>query len=109
MEMIDLCPPRQEVRQSTDEERVSLSISNNHDGEDLFSPSNQSEEDGILSNQDVICGRDENDFAPPEKALLLKWYNHMTVLLWRLGELHMAKVISFTLISVVLAKVNIQL
>jgi hypothetical protein len=118
MAMIDLRPPRQEVRVSRDEERrVSLSIAANHEQEEIIStnqeneniiPANQREENRTSFDQDAACGRDENDMSPTQQAWLLKWYNYMTVLLWRLGELHMPKIISFTLITVVLSKVGIS-
>ncbi len=118
MAMIDLRPPRQVVRVSRDEERrVSVSIAANHEDEEMISanqeeeniiPANQREENGIASNQDAGYGRDENDMSPAQQAWFRKWYNYMTVLLWRLGELHMPKIISFTLITVVLSKVRIS-
>ncbi|CAB4011361.1 Hypothetical predicted protein, partial [Paramuricea clavata] len=115
MAMIDLRPPRQAVRVSRDEERrVSLSIAANHEEEEVTSanqeeeniiPANQRQGKGILSNQDAGYGRDENDSPSEPQTWVLKWYNYMTVKLWRLGELHMSKIISFTLICVVLSKV----
>jgi hypothetical protein len=117
MAMIDLRPPRQVVRVSRDEERrVSLSIAANHEEEEVTSanqeeeniiPANQRQGKGILSNQDAGYGMDENDSPSDPQAWVLKWYNYMTVRLWRLGELHMSKIISFTLICVVLSKVRI--
>lgn len=102
MAMIDLRPPRQVVRVSREEEsRVSLSIAANHEDEEGAS-ANQEEENIIPSNQ-----REGNRNSSNQDACLLKWYNYLTVLLWRLGELHMPKVISFTLICVVLSKVSL--
>ena len=116
MAMIDLRPPRQVVRVLREESRVSLSIAANHEDEEGASanqeeesiiPPNQSEGNRNSSNQDQVYGRDENDLSPAQQACVLKWYNYLTVLLWRLGELHMPKLISFTLICVVLSKVSL--
>ena len=116
MAMIDLRPPRQVVREShEDERRVSISIAGSHEEEGATStnqedeniiPANQREGNGGPSNQEATYGRDENDLSPAQQAWLLKWYNYITALLWRLGELHMPKIISFTLICVVLSKVG---
>ena len=116
MAMIDLRPPRQVVRVLREEERrVSLSIvtdfeeelpSANQEEENIIPP-NQRKGDRNSSNQDVMDERDETDLSPAQQACLLKWYNYLTVLLWRLGELHMAKIISFTLICVVLSNVSL--
>lgn len=117
MAMIDLRPPRQVVRVLREEERrVSLSIAANHEEEDVPSalqeeesiiPPNQRKGDRNSSNQDAVYERNETDLSPAQQACLLKWYNYLTVLLWRLGELHMSKIISFTLICVVLSKVSL--
>ena len=117
MAMIDLRPPRREVRLSRDEERrVSLSITTDREDEEMIStnqedeniiPANQGAENCTSSNEDAVYGTDENDMTPAQQAWVLKWYSYITVLLWRLGELHMPKIISFTLITVVLSKVSI--
>lgn len=118
MAMIDLRPPAQRPvdRVSRDEERrVSVSISANHEEENMISANQEeenviaashNEEHGMSSNQAAVYDRDENDLSPAQQTWLLKWYNYLTVLLWRLGELHMSKIISFTLICVVLSKVS---
>ena len=75
--------------------------------EENIIPPNQREGDRNSSDQDAMYGRDETDLSPAQQACLLKWYNYLTVLLWRLGELHMLKIISFTLICVVLSNVSL--
>ena len=120
MAMIDLRPPRQVVRVLREEERrVSLSIVTDYEVQSEESgsitnqeekniiPPNQRKGDKDSSNQDAVYERDETDLSPAQQACLLKWYNYLTVLLWRLGELHMSKIISFTLICVVLSKVSL--
>ena len=117
MAMIDLRPPRQVVRVLREESRVSLSIAANLHEDEEGASANQEEESIIppdqregnrnSSDQDAVYGRDENDLSPAQQACVLMWYNYLTVLLWRLGELHMPKLISFTLICVVLSKVSL--
>lgn len=119
MAMIDLRPSRHAARVSRDEaRRVSFSIAANHDADEIMSTNpeeeniisaNQMDRDDVLSNADAVYERDEGDMSHAPQGFVLKWYNYVTALLWRLGELHMSKVISFTLMCVVLSKVGIAL
>lgn len=114
MKMIDFRHPRRRSGESRDARSIdSLSVVADHED---FGANNQKDDDIIrvnhvedqehLADENLGCARVENDFPSDEQKWCVKCYDYVTLLLWKLGELHMSKVISFTLICVVLSKVG---
>ena len=85
MAMIDLRFPRRQVTNVEEERRGSFSIA----------PTADEQEE---SQEGSSPRHNQNRFV--------FWYNYVTVLLWRMGELHMSKIVSLTLICVVLSQVS---
>ena len=85
MTMIDFRLPRRDMTSVTEEQRASLGL--------VSERADNDEEDSIRSSK---------------KHWFFVWYNFITVLLWRLGELHMAKIVSFTMICVVISQVRLR-